>query len=48
MPRVLVCPHQQQEQVPDRGPGPLQGGELRISFLLKSINPVKAHKVFIQ
>ena len=37
MPRVLVCPHQQQEQVPDRGPGPLQGGELRISFISKSI-----------
>ncbi len=37
MPRVLMRPHQQQEQVPDCGPGPLQGVELRISVLLKSI-----------
>ena len=32
VPRVLVCPHQQQEQIPDSRPGPLQG-----KFLSESI-----------
>ena len=32
VPRVLLCPYQQQEQIPDSRPGPLQG-----KFLSESI-----------